>query len=63
VDVDDDRLLEHVREWHQAAGQADLLTIEDNKDVTVQFKTRAAAEQVRLYLNLFGRVLTNNPSL
>ncbi len=46
VNVDDDLLLEHIREWHQASGQADLLTVEDSRDILVQFRTRAAAEQV-----------------
>lgn len=59
VPVGDDQQLDHVREWHQATGQADTLTYGDDGDIIVQFRTRAAAEQVlSLSLKLLKLVVT-----
>lgn len=36
-----------VRDWYEASCQIEAVETLDNGDVTVMFKTRAAAEQVR----------------
>jgi RNA-binding protein 26 len=36
-----------VRDWYEATCQVDAVETLDNGDITVMFRTRAAAEQVR----------------
>jgi RNA-binding protein 26 len=36
-----------VRDWYETGGQVDAVETLENGDVTVTFRTRAAAEQVR----------------
>lgn len=40
--------LQAVRDWYEAGGQVDAFETLENGDVVVTFRTRAAAEQVRL---------------
>jgi RNA-binding protein 26 len=37
-----------VRDWYETGGQVDAVETLENGDVMVTFRTRAAAEQVRL---------------
>jgi hypothetical protein len=46
-DVESDSL-QAVRDWYEAVGQVDTTETLENGDVVVTFRTRAAAEQVRL---------------
>jgi len=39
-----------VRDWYEASCQIEAVERLDNGDVTVMFKTRAAAEQVRFFV-------------
>jgi hypothetical protein len=57
VPIEDDRQLDQVREWHQETGQADTMTFEENGDIKVGFRTRAAAEQVCYRFSSFSESL------
>jgi RNA-binding protein 26 len=46
-DVESDSI-QAVRDWYEAVGQVDATETLENGDVVVTFRTRAAAEQVRL---------------